>query len=149
MEELEVYLKEFFGKNQHKYDVPLYDILYELVNSGVINEYDEDRYDTEDWISSGKYETRDCNILLVTNSGSYILTLFQSRSGSYYSDYYYSYPEFISLVTLEEYVKPPIIFSFTYKGQSISIDKTNVVFLGNNVYSSVEEAIDEIIACAG
>ena len=54
-------------------------------------------YDTEDykvieegdWVSSGKYEEKEC-IIQDINAGKYY-RIFADRTGSYYSDYYYNY----------------------------------------------------------
>ena len=54
-------------------------------------------YDTEDykvieegdWVSSGKYEEKEC-IIQDINTGKYY-RIFADRTGSYYSDYYYNY----------------------------------------------------------
>jgi hypothetical protein len=59
---------------------------------GLIGGYDTEDYkviEEGDWVSSGKYEEKEC-IIQDINTGKYY-RIFADRTGSYYSDYYYNY----------------------------------------------------------
>lgn len=59
---------------------------------GLIGGYDTEGYkviEEGDWVSSGKYEEKEC-IIQDINTGKYY-RIFADRTGSYYSDYYYNY----------------------------------------------------------
>lgn len=141
--ELEKLIKEKI--NKAGWDHNMEDILYQMEQEKAINEYDDD-ITNADWIAEGKYEYCDCSYLISTNYGDYVLTVGLSRSGSYYTDYHYNEPTFIDFVSKSEFYAPKIKLSFVYKGSTINIMDDNTVKVDNNIYSSVEEAIDEVIA---
>lgn len=55
-----------------------------------------------DWVSEGKWDSRDCIVQHVPTDKYYQYSL--SRSGSYYSDYYYSHIEDDNGVHLNEVI---------------------------------------------
>lgn len=56
-----------------------------------------------DWISEGKWESQE-SIYLHEPSQTY-WSYYQSRSGSYYTEYYYDDPEITEVVPVEKIIK--------------------------------------------
>lgn len=99
-----------------------------------------------DWSVNGKYEYLEGAVTCFTLEGhKFYVEFSQSRSGSYYSDYYYNDPQIESIETEEEYNAPTEVVSFMYKGHKIIILSNGGAKMENGTtFSTVELAIDTV-----
>lgn len=81
----------------------------------LINGYDTEDFkviEEGDWVSSGKYEEKEC-IIQDIKTGKYY-KIFADRTGSYYSDYYYNY--YSEAVEVEQVEKVVICWEVVSNG---------------------------------
>lgn len=99
----------------------------------------------EDWNESGKYIFGDFDFKVKYKNDEYFVNISQTKSGSYYSDYYYNEPEISNIMTFEEYSKPKEIFSFIFRKETIKVLENNTVLINDIIFNTVEEAINYIL----
>lgn len=122
-------LRKTINKKLNKEDTHCFNNLENIID----NEYDIDEL-SEDWKDNGKYSIGTMIYKIKYKNQNYILTVYQSRSGSYFSDYYYNNPDSFELKTEEDYYKSNKVYTFTEHGYTFSIYKDK-----NNNYTFKDE----------
>ena len=116
--------------------------------SCVLDEIEEiDDYDeiSDIWEDDGKYSHGDMEFMILYKKARYYISVAQSRSGSYFSDYYYDEPTLYSIQTEKEYKAPKIKLSFSFRNNTIEILDNNTTRVVEDIFSTTEEAINFII----
>lgn len=136
MDELTEILSKAFLEND---DEHVENIIDEIENIEIIKEIDSE------WSDEGKYSYGDLTFLIKYKKENFVIGVAQNRSGSYFTDYYYSNPELYSVLTEKEYNKPKVLTKFTFRDSLIEIldDKTTQV--NNIIYATTEEAINSLL----
>ena len=75
----------------------------------------------DEWEDDGKYSFGTIVLLIKYNDNKYVASFTQTKSGSYFTDYYYSEAELYDLVTEEEYNTPKQIYEFVELGHKVII----------------------------
>lgn len=135
-EKLESVIKEYSED-----DVHVNNLFDKLLDKEIIEDYE----DVEDsWSDEGKYSYGDIVYKVKMDGQFYYVTMTQSRTGSYYSDYYYNEPDLIDILTEEEYNVPDDVITVQYKDKFLTIREDKSFVINETVYPSLEEAIASI-----
>lgn len=129
-------IDEFNGK-EHSMDGIMDRVVGSLFSKG----YEVNLHEEEDvtWIDEGKYSYGNATYSVVLDGEKYYIQLGQTRSGSYYSDYYYQDVDY-NISSDSEYNAPKVVY--THKEGELVVDfyDAGVVKLNGVAYPTLSEA---------
>lgn len=114
-------------------------LLDRVDNISVISEIEEE------WDDQGKYSYGYFVYKISYKDVPYYISVSQSRSGSYFSSYFYDNMSIDDVQTVEEYEAPKELTSFEFRNKKIYILSNLSAKIDDNIFPTVEDAINSLI----
>lgn len=97
------------------------------------------------WEDEGKYSYGSMTYFFEYENEKFYVEVGQTRTGSYFTDYYFQDAQLYDIQTDEEYNAPKIAYSFKFKDNDIIIFDNNTASVLNITYYTVEDAINSLL----